>query len=100
MLLKKLREHLADIIIVGVALAVVGCAAGFFSEGILGALFGLASGFWAGAGVGVVLVAIYSNASGRGQPISVVPPMDANSPPACAEELESAIFTFRKRLGV
>ena len=63
MLLKKLKEHLADIILVGVALAVVGGAAGFFGDGILGALLGLASGFWAGVGVSVILIAIYSKAS-------------------------------------
>lgn len=86
MLMKKLKEHLADVIIVGIALAVVGCAAGFFSDGILGALLGLASGFVAGVGVSVVLVAIYSNASGRGQPISVVPSVDASPPSPCTEE--------------
>lgn len=88
MLLKKLKEHLADIIFVGIALAVVGGAAGFFSDGILSALFGLASGFGAGVGVGVILVAVYSKADGRGQPISVVPPVGNNSPSTCAEELE------------
>jgi hypothetical protein len=85
MLLKKLKEHLADAIIVGVALAVVGSAAGFFGDGILGALFGLASGFGTGVGVSVFLVAIYSKASGCRQPISVVP-VSASPPPACTEE--------------
>jgi hypothetical protein len=80
MLLKKLKEHLADVIIVGIALAVVGGAAGFFSEGIIGALLGLGLGFGVGVGVSVVLVAIYSETSGRGQPISVVPPVDNSSP--------------------
>lgn len=88
MLLKKLKEHLADVIIVGIALAAVGGAAEFFSDGIPGALLGLVSGFGVGVGVSIILVAIYSKASGRGQPISVVPPVDANSPPTCAEELE------------
>jgi hypothetical protein len=88
MLPKKLKEHVADIVFVGIALAIVGGAAGFFSDGILGILVGLASGLGVGVGVGVILVAIYSKASGRGQPISVVPPVDTNSPPTCAEELE------------
>jgi hypothetical protein len=82
MLPKKLEEHVADIAFVGVALAIVGGAAGFFSDGILGILVGLASGL----GVGVILVAIYSKASGRGQPISVVPSVDTNSPSTCVEE--------------
>lgn len=88
MLLKKLKIHSADIILVGVALAIVGGAAGFFGDGILGAFLGLASGFGAGVGVGIILVAVYSKASGRGQPISVVPPVGNNSPSRCAEELE------------
>ena len=72
----RFKEHLADIVFTGVAMAFVGGAAGFFSNGILGAIVGLAAGFATGAGIGVVLVAIYSNADGRGQPISVVPPVD------------------------
>jgi hypothetical protein len=86
MLLKQLKEHLADIVFVGIALAVVGGAAGFFSDGILGALLGLASGFGAGVGISVVLVAIYSGSSGRGQPISIVPPVEASPPSTCTEE--------------
>lgn len=72
----RFREHLADIAFIGVAMAFVGGAAGFFSDGIVGALVGLAAGFAVGVGISVVLVAIYSNADGRGQPISVVPPVD------------------------
>ncbi|MBN1977728.1 MAG: hypothetical protein JW918_10030 [Anaerolineae bacterium] len=72
----RFKEHLADIAFTGVAMAFVGGAAGFFSNGILGALVGLAAGFATGVGISVVLVAIYSNADGRGQPISVVPPVD------------------------
>jgi len=72
----RFKEHLADIAFTGVAMAFVGGAAGFFSNGILEALVGLAAGFAVGVGISVVLVAIYSNADGRGQPISVVPPVD------------------------
>jgi hypothetical protein len=76
MLLRKLREHLIDVIFIGAALALIGGAGGFFSGGILGALLGSASGFAAGVGISVVLVGIYSVADGRGQPLSVVPPVD------------------------
>jgi hypothetical protein len=72
----RFKEHLADIVFTGVAMAFVGGAAGFFSDGIQGAIVGLAAGFAVGVGVSIVLVAIYSNADGRGQPISVVPPVD------------------------
>jgi hypothetical protein len=61
---KKLEDHLADTIVVGIALAVVGGAAGFFGNGVLGALLGLAFGFGAGVGVGVMLVALYAEANG------------------------------------
>jgi hypothetical protein len=72
----RFKEHLADIAFIGVAMAFVGGAAGFFSDGILGAVVGLAAGFATGVGISILLVAIYSNADGRGQPISV-PPADA-----------------------
>ena len=56
----RFKEHLADTVFIGVAMAFVGGAAGFVT----------------GVGISVILVAIYSNADGRGQPISVVPPVD------------------------
>jgi hypothetical protein len=60
-----------------VALAFVGSAAGFFSDGILAMLVGAVAGFASGVGIGVILVAIYAKSDGRGQPLSVVPPVDA-----------------------
>ena len=89
----RFREHLADIAFTGAAMALVGGAAGFFSNGILEALVGLVAGFAVGVGISIVLIAIYSNADGRGQPLSIVPPVDAIlspdstvTPPGCAEE--------------
>jgi hypothetical protein len=89
----RFKEHLANIAFTGVAMAFVGGAAGFFSNGILEALVGLTAGFAVGVGISVVLVAIYSKADGRGQPLSVVPPVDAVlssdpavTPPGCVEE--------------
>ena len=86
MLLSKLKDHAADIALVGIALAIVGGAGGFSSDGILGGLVGLVSGFGAGVGIGVVLVAKYSRSSGRGQPASAVSLVDTSPQSACTDE--------------
>ena len=85
-MLSKVKDHVADTTLVGIALAIVGGAGGFSSDGILGGLVGLFSGFGAGVGIGIVLVAKYSRSSGRGQPGPAVSLVNTGPQAACTDE--------------